>query len=52
VRLRDAMRDAGLPATMDAIRALQRDPARYLGLSKCTSNRARCSTSWICHWAW
>jgi len=31
VRLRDAMRDAGLPATMDAIRALQRDPARYLG---------------------
>ena len=31
VSLRDAMRAAGLPATMDAIRALQRDPARYLG---------------------
>jgi N-carbamoyl-L-amino-acid hydrolase len=31
VSLRDAMRAAGLPATMEAIRALQRDPARYLG---------------------
>ena len=31
VSLRDAMRAAGLPATMDAIRALKRDPARYLG---------------------
>jgi len=31
VSLRDAMRAAGLPATMDAIRALKRDPACYLG---------------------
>ena len=31
VSLRDAMRAAGLPATMDAIRALKRDAARYLG---------------------
>ncbi|WP_431263398.1 2-oxo-4-hydroxy-4-carboxy-5-ureidoimidazoline decarboxylase [Roseateles chitinivorans] len=31
VVLRDLMRDAGLPGTMDAIQALQRDPARYLG---------------------
>jgi len=31
VSLRDAMRAAGLPATMEAILALQRDPARYLG---------------------
>jgi OHCU decarboxylase len=31
VSMRDAMRAAGLPATMDAIRALKRDPARYLG---------------------
>ncbi|MFG6443155.1 2-oxo-4-hydroxy-4-carboxy-5-ureidoimidazoline decarboxylase [Roseateles sp. LKC17W] len=31
VTLRDAMRDAGLPGTLDAIAALQRDSARYLG---------------------
>ncbi len=31
VVLRDLMRDAGLPATMDAIQALRRDPTRYLG---------------------
>lgn len=31
VTLADAMRGAGLPATMDAIGALARDPARYLG---------------------
>ncbi|WP_416758033.1 2-oxo-4-hydroxy-4-carboxy-5-ureidoimidazoline decarboxylase [Roseateles sp. So40a] len=31
VVLRDLMREAGLPATMDAIQALRRDPARYLG---------------------
>jgi N-carbamoyl-L-amino-acid hydrolase len=31
VRMRDAMRDAGLPATMEAIAALKRAPARYLG---------------------
>ena len=31
VTMRDAMRAAGLPATLDAIRALQRDPRRYLG---------------------
>jgi N-carbamoyl-L-amino-acid hydrolase len=31
VVLRDLMRDAGLPATLDAIQALNRDPARYLG---------------------
>jgi N-carbamoyl-L-amino-acid hydrolase len=31
VRLADAMRAAGLPATLDAIGALERDPARYLG---------------------
>jgi len=31
VTLREAMRAAGLPATMAAIAALKRDPARYLG---------------------
>lgn len=31
VRMADAMRAAGLPATLDAIAALERDPARYLG---------------------
>lgn len=31
VSMRDAMAAAGLPATMDAIGALRRDPARYLG---------------------
>jgi N-carbamoyl-L-amino-acid hydrolase len=31
VSMRDAMRAAGLPATLPAIAALQRDPARYLG---------------------
>ena len=31
ISMRDAMRAAGLPATLEAIRALQRDPARYLG---------------------
>ncbi|HEY1397626.1 2-oxo-4-hydroxy-4-carboxy-5-ureidoimidazoline decarboxylase [Roseateles sp.] len=31
VVLRDLMRDAGLPGTMEAIQALKRDPARYLG---------------------
>jgi len=31
VTMAQAMRDAGLPATMPAIKALQRDPARYLG---------------------
>ena len=31
IPMRDAMRTAGLPATLDAIAALQRDPARYLG---------------------
>jgi beta-ureidopropionase / N-carbamoyl-L-amino-acid hydrolase len=31
VVLRDLMHDAGLPGTMEAILALQRDPARYLG---------------------
>lgn len=31
VSMRDAMRAAGLPADLGAIRALQRDPARYLG---------------------
>lgn len=31
VAMRDAMRDAGLPATLEAIAALKRDPARYLG---------------------
>ena len=31
VVLRDLMREAGLPATLDAIQALQRDPSRYLG---------------------
>ena len=31
VSLRAAMAAAGLPATMDAIQALRRDPARYLG---------------------
>jgi len=31
VAMRDAMRAAGLPATVEAIAALKRDPARYLG---------------------
>ncbi len=31
VTLRDAMRDAGLPATLDAIAACKRDASRYLG---------------------
>ena len=31
VTMREAMKAAGLPATMDAIAALKRDPARYLG---------------------
>jgi beta-ureidopropionase / N-carbamoyl-L-amino-acid hydrolase len=31
VAMRDAMRAAGLPATLEAIAALRRDPARYLG---------------------
>ena len=31
VTMREAMQHAGLPATMAAIPALQRDPARYLG---------------------
>lgn len=31
VSMRDAMRAAGLPADLGAIRALQREPARYLG---------------------
>ncbi len=31
VSMRDAMRAAGLPGTMEAIAALKRDPARYLG---------------------
>ncbi|HEY0823268.1 MAG TPA: hydantoinase/carbamoylase family amidase, partial [Ramlibacter sp.] len=31
VTMREAMRHAGLPATMEAIAALERDPARYLG---------------------
>ncbi len=31
VLLRELMQGAGLPATMDAIQALRRDPARYLG---------------------
>ena len=31
VSMRDAMRAAGLPATLEAIAAEQRDPARYLG---------------------
>ncbi len=31
VSMREAMRGAGLPATMDAIAALRRDPAQYLG---------------------
>lgn len=31
VRMSDAMHAAGLPATLDAIAALERDPARYLG---------------------
>ncbi len=31
ITLRDAMQAAGLPGTMEAIRALQRDPGRYLG---------------------
>ncbi len=31
ISMRDAMKAAGLPATLEAIRALRRDPARYLG---------------------
>ncbi|HSN31557.1 MAG TPA: hydantoinase/carbamoylase family amidase, partial [Ideonella sp.] len=31
VTMREAMRQAGLPATTEAIAALQRDPSRYLG---------------------
>ena len=31
VRMQDAMRAAGLPATLQAIQSLQRDPDRYLG---------------------
>lgn len=31
VTMREAMRHAGLPASMEAIAALKRDPARYLG---------------------
>ncbi|MES2940515.1 MAG: 2-oxo-4-hydroxy-4-carboxy-5-ureidoimidazoline decarboxylase [Pseudomonadota bacterium] len=31
VAMADAMRQAGLPGTMDAIAALRRDPAKYLG---------------------
>ncbi|WP_119353268.1 2-oxo-4-hydroxy-4-carboxy-5-ureidoimidazoline decarboxylase [Azohydromonas sediminis] len=31
ITMRDAMRAAGLPGTMDAIAVLKRDPARYLG---------------------
>jgi beta-ureidopropionase / N-carbamoyl-L-amino-acid hydrolase len=31
VRMRDAMRAAGLPATMEAIARIRRDPANYLG---------------------
>ena len=31
VRMRDAMRAAGLPGTWEAIQALRRDPQRYLG---------------------
>ncbi|MES2993799.1 MAG: 2-oxo-4-hydroxy-4-carboxy-5-ureidoimidazoline decarboxylase [Pseudomonadota bacterium] len=31
ISMRDAMRHAGLPAQLDAIRALQREPARYQG---------------------
>ncbi|MFT7721687.1 MAG: 2-oxo-4-hydroxy-4-carboxy-5-ureidoimidazoline decarboxylase [Roseateles sp.] len=31
ITLRDAMRAAGLPGTMEAIRPLRRDPSRYLG---------------------
>jgi beta-ureidopropionase / N-carbamoyl-L-amino-acid hydrolase len=31
VSMRDAMRQAGLPGTVEAIAALKRDPARYLG---------------------
>ncbi|NKE68299.1 2-oxo-4-hydroxy-4-carboxy-5-ureidoimidazoline decarboxylase [Ramlibacter sp. RBP-2] len=31
ITMREAMRNAGLPATLDAIAALRRDPKRYLG---------------------
>jgi beta-ureidopropionase / N-carbamoyl-L-amino-acid hydrolase len=31
ISMREAMRDAGLPATLEAIAALRRDPAQYLG---------------------
>ena len=31
IRMQDAMRAAGLPATLDAITALKRDPSDYLG---------------------
>ena len=31
ITMREAMRNAGLPATLEAINALQRDPGKYLG---------------------
>jgi N-carbamoyl-L-amino-acid hydrolase len=31
IAMRDAMKAAGLPATLESIRALRRDPTRYLG---------------------
>ncbi len=31
ITMQDAMKNAGLPATLEAIAALQRDPARYIG---------------------
>ncbi|HSV78849.1 MAG TPA: 2-oxo-4-hydroxy-4-carboxy-5-ureidoimidazoline decarboxylase [Ramlibacter sp.] len=31
ITMGDAMRDAGLPGTLEAIQAVKRDPARYLG---------------------
>ncbi|MBL0918107.1 MAG: 2-oxo-4-hydroxy-4-carboxy-5-ureidoimidazoline decarboxylase [Hydrogenophaga sp.] len=31
VRMQDAMRAAGLPGTLEAIKTIERDPARYLG---------------------
>ena len=31
ISMRDAMRNAGLPASLDAIAALRRDPSRYIG---------------------
>jgi hypothetical protein len=45
-----AMQHAGL--CMDDIPKLQARPgATTWALSKCTSSRARCSTSWTCRWA-